>query len=310
MRVLIAGLRPRRSWPGLRGGVGSTRAGARTGRLPGAERILDLLDRARIVDDIDYHPGYDRDCDPGRLRLRGAVDRRPRRPEGAQRLHHPRGRPAPADEGHRDAVGLGCRIYEARLRDPYSGERMTWRDDGYYISIDHIYPLARAWHGGAWAWPAAQADHLRQRRPPRAARRLRARQPGQGGRRPGRVAAAVAALALRLRTPLRPRGRGVGPAPHHGRRGRRTTRRAVLLNLLPAQSSSQSRRGPVAASCSSADIRLEAHSESTAVTARVARMTTSESQIGMSGAHADVLAAVDERAARSRAWRAGSASRR
>ena len=27
------------------------------------------------------------------------------------------------------------------------------RDDGYDIQIDHVYPLARAWHEGAWAWP-------------------------------------------------------------------------------------------------------------------------------------------------------------
>ena len=31
----------------------------------GEERILELLERARVVDDIDYQPGYDRDCDPG-----------------------------------------------------------------------------------------------------------------------------------------------------------------------------------------------------------------------------------------------------
>lgn len=49
--------------------------------------------------------------------------------------------------------GSQCRIYEASLVDPYTGERMTWRDDGYWIQIDHIYPLAEAWHAGAWAWP-------------------------------------------------------------------------------------------------------------------------------------------------------------
>ena len=24
--------------------------------------------------------------------------------------------------------------------------------DGYVIQIDHVYPLARAWHEGAWSW--------------------------------------------------------------------------------------------------------------------------------------------------------------
>ena len=48
--------------------------------------------------------------------------------------------------------GSHCRIYQARLRDPYTGEPMTWRDDGYDIQVDHVYPLARAWHEGAWSW--------------------------------------------------------------------------------------------------------------------------------------------------------------
>ena len=56
----------------------------------------------------------------------------------------------------------------------------------------------------------------------------------------------------------------------------------VRVLTCRGQSSSQSRRGPVLASCSASDMRLEAHSDSTAVTASVARMTTSESQIGIS----------------------------
>ena len=35
---------------------------------------------------------------------------------------------------------------------PLHGRRLNWRDDGYFIQIDHVYPLARAWHEGAWAW--------------------------------------------------------------------------------------------------------------------------------------------------------------
>ena len=48
------------------------------------------------------------------------------------------------------------------------------------------------------------------------------------------------------------------------------------------QSSSQSRRGPEWASCSSALIRLEAHSDSAAVVASVPTITSSESQMGIS----------------------------
>ena len=120
---------------------------------PRQERILELLDRARTVDDIEHRPGYDRSCDPG-----ACVFGEPWTDDHA------------GPKGHNGCTtredvllmqmkdiemrwGSSCRIYEARLRDPYSGERMTWRDDGYYISIDHVYPLARAWHGGAWRWP-------------------------------------------------------------------------------------------------------------------------------------------------------------
>ncbi len=48
--------------------------------------------------------------------------------------------------------GSKCRIYQARLRDPYTGRRLTWRRDGYRIQVDHVYPLSRAWYAGAWAW--------------------------------------------------------------------------------------------------------------------------------------------------------------
>jgi hypothetical protein len=119
---------------------------------PGQERILELLGRARVVDDIAYQPGYDRDCDPG-----GCVFGEPWTDDHAGPKGH-NGCTTREDVllmQMRDIElrwGSRCRIYEARLRDPYSGELMTWRDDGYDISIDHVYPLARAWHGGAWAW--------------------------------------------------------------------------------------------------------------------------------------------------------------
>ena len=39
-----------------------------------------------------------------------------------------------------------------RLRDPYTGRKLTWRRDGARIQVDHVYPLSRAWYAGAWAW--------------------------------------------------------------------------------------------------------------------------------------------------------------
>ena len=38
--------------------------------------------------------------------------------------------------------GSKCRIYQARMRDPYTGRKLTWRRDGYRIQIDHVYPLS------------------------------------------------------------------------------------------------------------------------------------------------------------------------
>ena len=48
--------------------------------------------------------------------------------------------------------GSECRIYQARMRDPYTGRKLTWRRDGYRIQIDHVYPLSTAWYPGAWQW--------------------------------------------------------------------------------------------------------------------------------------------------------------
>ena len=104
---------PRRQRP-------AAHAGHVAAATPGEERILDLLARARIVDDIDYQPGYDRDCDPG-----GCVFGEPWTDD-----HD-------GPKGHNGCTtredvllmqmkdiemrwGSRCRIYEARLRDPYS----------------------------------------------------------------------------------------------------------------------------------------------------------------------------------------------
>ena len=120
--------------------------------------------------------------------------------------------------------------------------------------------------------------------PPRRHRRLRQHHP-----------AAAAGAHRRAGLPRPADDAGVRQLPHRQGVRHLTTpdvppaRRARGERAGPAhgaasgrQSSSQSRRGPGGASCSSADIRLEAHSDSTAVTASVARMTTSESQIGIS----------------------------
>jgi hypothetical protein len=126
-------------------------APAAAGRHDGGD-LLALLREVRVVAAPGYHPGYDRACDPG-----GCVFGRPWTDANATRFGHN------GCDTRQDVLlqqmhdielrwGSRCRIYQARLRDPYTGERLTWRADGYAIEVDHLYPLARAWHEGAWAW--------------------------------------------------------------------------------------------------------------------------------------------------------------
>ena len=117
------------------------------------DRLERLLERVAVVPAPGYHPGYERSCDPG-----GCVFGREWTDQNATRFGH-NGCDTRQDvllEQMRDIElrwGSTCRIYQARLLDPYTGDRLTWRDDGDEIQIDHVYPLARAWHEGAWAWP-------------------------------------------------------------------------------------------------------------------------------------------------------------
>jgi hypothetical protein len=119
---------------------------------PAGDSLLSLLDRVRIVAAPGYHPGYDRSCDPGACVFGSPWTDAHAGPYGhngcttredvlLRQMRHIEMR-----------WGSDCRIYQAKLRDPYTGERLNWRDDGYFIQIDHVYPLSRAWHEGAWAW--------------------------------------------------------------------------------------------------------------------------------------------------------------
>ena len=119
---------------------------------PRGDRLERLLERAAVVPEPGYHPGYERDCDPGacvfgrewtdrnttRFGHNGCDTRQDTLLQQMRRIEMRR--------------GSRCRIYQAHLRDPYTGARLNWRDHGYVIQIDHVYPLARAWHEGAWAW--------------------------------------------------------------------------------------------------------------------------------------------------------------
>lgn len=121
-------------------------------KVPRQEQVLALLGEVRVVEDIDYQPGYDRYCDPGACVFGEPWTDDHDGPKGHNGCTTREDVLLAQMKDIEMRWGSDCRIYEARLRDPYTGEPMTWRDDGYVIAIDHVYPLARAWHAGAWSW--------------------------------------------------------------------------------------------------------------------------------------------------------------
>jgi hypothetical protein len=110
------------------------------------------LEAVEVIPRSRYQPGYVRACDPGACVFGdpwtddhgGAFGR-----NGCDTRQDVLLQQMSAVELR---WGSACRIFEARLDDPYSGQSMTWRSDGYQIQVDHIYPLAAAWHAGAWRW--------------------------------------------------------------------------------------------------------------------------------------------------------------
>ena len=115
--------------------------------------ILALLGVVAVTETAPYHPGYDRYCDPG-----GCVFGEEWTDANDGPFGH-NGCDTRQDvllEQMRDIElrwGSHCRIYQAFLEDPYTGRQLNWRDDGYRIQIDHVYPLSVAWYAGAWDWP-------------------------------------------------------------------------------------------------------------------------------------------------------------
>jgi hypothetical protein len=120
---------------------------------PAGERLHRLLGLVGVAEP-SYHSGYDRSCEPGRACVFGQewTD------EHAGLFGHN------GCDTREDVLldqmrhiemrwGSRCRIFEGSLTDPYTGDHLTWRDDGSRIQVDHVVPLAQAWHAGAWAWP-------------------------------------------------------------------------------------------------------------------------------------------------------------
>lgn len=128
-----------------------------TGLGDRGERVLGLLEAVAHTSQPPYHSGYERGCAAGEACVFGEP--------WTDDYDGPLGRNG--CDTRQDVLlaqmrdiemrwGSSCRIYEAWVIDPYTGERLTWRDDGYWMQIDHIYPLAEAWHAGAWQWSRAR----------------------------------------------------------------------------------------------------------------------------------------------------------
>ena len=170
------------------------------------DRILALLDQVAVTATAPYHPGYERDCDPGacvfgeewtddnttRFGHNGCDTRQD---VLLQQMHHIELR-----------WGSECRIYQARLRDPYTGRKLTWRRDGYRIQIDHVYPLSTAWYAGAWAVDPEKRVRFANDVDRELVATWGAGQPGQGELDPVGVAAPAGGLPLHVRADL-PQGR-------------------------------------------------------------------------------------------------------
>lgn len=86
-----------------------------------ADRIVRLLERVTVTDVRPYHPGYDRDCDPGACVFgtpwTDAYDG-PAGRNGCDTRQDVLLRQMRDIEPRR---GSRCRIYEAHLTDPYTG---------------------------------------------------------------------------------------------------------------------------------------------------------------------------------------------
>ena len=185
-----------------------------------------------------YYPGYDRDCDPG-----GCVFGEEWTDDNNTRFGH-NGCDTRQDvllqQMHHIELRWSseCRIYQARMRDPYTGRKLTWRRDGYRIQVDHVYPLSRAWYAGAWAWTQQKrvrfANDVDPGARPRDRDRLGRDQPGQGELDALGVVAAAPGLPLSLRADV-PRGGGA-LRPVGDRRRRRDHAGRGLSLLRPAGS--------------------------------------------------------------------------
>ncbi len=120
---------------------------------PAGERLHRLLRRVGVAEP-SYHSGYDRSCAPGQACVFG-----PEWTDEHAGLFGHNGcdtrQDVLLDQMRKIEMRWGsrCRIFEGSLTDPYTGDQLTWRDDGFRIQVDHVFPLAQAWHAGAWAWP-------------------------------------------------------------------------------------------------------------------------------------------------------------
>lgn len=54
----------------------------------------------------------------------------------------------------------GCVIESGMLHDAYTGQRAPFVKSSNDVHIDHLVPLAHAWHAGAWQWEPARREQF------------------------------------------------------------------------------------------------------------------------------------------------------
>lgn len=119
---------------------------------PRQRTVTRLLARATIVDRRPFVPGYDRSCNPGACQFGTPWTDASSAPDGRNGC-------STRDDVLREAVRKlemrrddPCRVYDGTFTDPYSGRTLTYRGNQWRIQIDHLVPLATAWHAGASRW--------------------------------------------------------------------------------------------------------------------------------------------------------------
>lgn len=125
-----------------------------------AGQIGALLDQVQVVPSIADVPGYDRSCKKGHQCAFGPAWNDPDSRTGCDT------RQTMLREALTDVVfkpgTRNCKVLSGTLQsDPYTGQTIQYTNtQASVLQVDHLYPLARAWDSGAWAWDLKQRQRF------------------------------------------------------------------------------------------------------------------------------------------------------